>query len=477
MRVHVPHDGAGGAENAPDRGAGPSSACLPLPRLPWRAAALTLLLCAAPAQGQAPPAAPDPPPLDRLVSLRLRNVPLETALENLARAAALRLSFSRDLLPLDRRVSLERERLPAGAALRLLLDGTGVEVSVTRSGQVVLAPGPAPAALAAQVAAGPAWVGGRVVDAVTGVGLAAVEVAAGDSGPRTLTDADGRYQLEIPAGARAQLAVQRFGYSPAFARLPEPADGQRATLDFSLHPLAVSLGALEVVTERQRRTGRRDQTDARITLSAADLSRAQIRRLDELFRGAVPGMVAWNLGASPVLRFGSIRGATSLALNAPKVYVDGVEIANPVYLGSLDPATIERIEVIRGPQGAALFGSDAIGGVVQIVTRKGTPARTPELTVDSRSAGGWLESVAGNRGGWLLDQALTASLAAPHLGMAAGGSLLRLGERAEGGGERRAAFAGLRLAGGPLAAELSARGSVYAWESPVNAVLRANGLR
>ncbi|MBI4544773.1 MAG: TonB-dependent receptor, partial [Gemmatimonadetes bacterium] len=205
--------------------------------------------------------------------------------------------------------------------------------------------------------------------------------------------------------------------------------------------------------------------------------RAQIRRLDELFRGAVPGMVAWNLGASPVLRFGSIRGATSLALNAPKVYVDGIEIANPVYLGSLDPATIERIEVIRGPQGAALFGSDAIGGVIQIVTRKGTPGAAPELTLDSRSAGGWVESVAGTRGGWLLDQALSASLAAPRLGMAAGGSLLRMGQRAEGGGERRAAFAGMRLAGGPVAAELSVRGSIYAWESPVNAVLRANGLR
>ena len=63
-------------------------------------------------------------------------------------------------------------------------------------------------------------------------------------------------------------------------------------------------------------------------------------------------------------------------------------------------ADIERIEVVRGPQ-SALYGSDAIGAVVQIVTRTGGPART-EGTIEGGSFGTTrlLGSTAGSAGAW-----------------------------------------------------------------------------
>ena len=59
----------------------------------------------------------------------------------------------------------------------------------------------------------------------------------------------------------------------------------------------------------------------------------------------------------------------------PLYMIDGVPQSNPLRNGSrdgktIDPAMIERIEVIRGPM-SALYGSDAIGGVVNVITRKG----------------------------------------------------------------------------------------------------------
>src|SRR6202022_2288990 len=54
-----------------------------------------------------------------------------------------------------------------------------------------------------------------------------------------------------------------------------------------------------------------------------------------------------------------------------KTYVEGGEVPPPFFGSMIDPSTVDRIEIIRGPQGAALHGSDASSGVIQIVTRDG----------------------------------------------------------------------------------------------------------
>ena len=92
--------------------------------------------------------------------------------------------------------------------------------------------------------------------------------------------------------------------------------------------------------------------------------------MSQVLSGAVPGVWLWEHTPTSVLaRYGSIRGASSFGLSFPKVYIDGIEVANPLLLTQISPELVERIEVIRGPQGAALYGSDAISGVVNIVSR------------------------------------------------------------------------------------------------------------
>lgn len=101
----------------------------------------------------------------------------------------------------------------------------------------------------------------------------------------------------------------------------------------------------------------------------------QLRRqaqgsLSELLDAAVPGVWSWAAGPSAlVAQYGGIRGASSFGSSAPKIYIDGVEVANPLLVSQLNPDVVERIEVIRGPQGSALYGSDAISGVVNVLTR------------------------------------------------------------------------------------------------------------
>lgn len=104
-----------------------------------------------------------------------------------------------------------------------------------------------------------------------------------------------------------------------------------------------------------------------------DLALSPHHRLGDQVRAYLPGLVLWDrggIGPPPVP--GGVRGVASFTARAPKLYVDGVEVASPELFTLLDGRGIERIEMIHGPQGAALYGPDALNGVVQLETRKGS---------------------------------------------------------------------------------------------------------
>ena len=106
------------------------------------------------------------------------------------------------------------------------------------------------------------------------------------------------------------------------------------------------------------------------TVSGTQLSRYSGGNLAQALSDAVPGLWLWQTPPTSLLaHYGSIRGTSSFGASYPKIYVDGIELANPLLITQFTPETVERIEIIRGPQGAALYGTDAISGVINIVTR------------------------------------------------------------------------------------------------------------
>jgi outer membrane cobalamin receptor len=155
--------------------------------------------------------------------------------------------------------------------------------------------------------------------------------------------------------------------------------------------LAQAEGPAQAIVVTASRTG---DTGGVTVIAAETIERRQSASLLEVLAD-VPGVRASTLGGPAGPSFLSIRGGEG---NFTAVMLDGIRLNDPTNseggafdFALLDPAVVERIEVSR-MAGSAIHGSDALSGVVQIVTRD--PARTAlDLT-----ASGWLDSEYGGAG-------------------------------------------------------------------------------
>jgi iron complex outermembrane receptor protein len=161
----------------------------------------------------------------------------------------------------------------------------------------------------------------------------------------------------ILAGA---LLLGAGSATPAYAQAPDPAASAEPQVD-------------EIIVTAQRRSQRLQDVPIAITALGSDqlasIGAADIADLNQV----VPGL---QIQAATGFVVPRIRGVGTTALgagleNSVGVYVDGVYFASQT--GSLlSLNNVERIEVLRGPQGT-LFGRNATGGLIQIVTR--TPSQ------------------------------------------------------------------------------------------------------
>lgn len=119
-----------------------------------------------------------------------------------------------------------------------------------------------------------------------------------------------------------------------------------------------------------------------------DLQREQLRTVPDALK-KVPGL--------DIVQTGGPGGQTSVFMrgtnaNHVKVLIDGIDVGNPSItngafdFGHLLTSDIEKIEVLRGPQ-SGLYGSDAIGGVIAITTKKGEGPPRVTATAEAGSFG------------------------------------------------------------------------------------------
>ncbi|MBA4759618.1 TonB-dependent receptor [Sphingosinicella sp.] len=130
-----------------------------------------------------------------------------------------------------------------------------------------------------------------------------------------------------------------------------------------------------IITATKRNERLRDTAIAISALSAETLSKRGAVRLEE-YADRVPGLSVTNSAAGGAQSSVSIRGLTTGTSGNPTVavYIDDAPFNSSTFYGlgtsipDLDPGDLERIEVLRGPQGT-LYGASSLGGLIRYVTR------------------------------------------------------------------------------------------------------------
>ncbi|NNF12602.1 MAG: TonB-dependent receptor [Gemmatimonadetes bacterium] len=246
------------------------------------------------------------------------------------------------------------------------------------------------ALVAAPVSAQNGTVTGSVTDATSNAGLQSVQVYLVGTGLGTLTNASGRFLiLNVPAGSYT-IRAERLGYGTQEMQI-EVAAGGTVQQNFSLDSEALGLDEI-VVTGTAGAARRREIGN---TIGQVDVANVvePPQSVDDLLQGRVSGMTvtptSGNAGGGAKIR---LRGNVSVAQsNQPIIYVDGVRIRSDAFhknvpptgypgrsgndvaspLNNINPADIERIEVIKGAAATTLYGTEAAAGVIQIFTKRG----------------------------------------------------------------------------------------------------------
>ncbi|MEX0889996.1 MAG: SusC/RagA family TonB-linked outer membrane protein [Balneolaceae bacterium] len=302
------------------------------------------------------------------ISLELRNVTIEEALQALVKEANIGLSYNADVIP-DGSVSISVQNASVSEVLFDLLKDHGLEaVMAPNRSTLVIQRANTPASDALGVEAFQNTVRGQVVDSSTDQTLPGVNVVVQGTNIGAVTDADGNFELSVPS-LNETLVISYIGYQTQEINL-----AGRSSLDIALES-AVLTGQDLVVTAFGLQREQRSLSYSTQGVGTETLTEARELNVITSLQGKVAGLTM-NTGASGL---GSearviLRGNRSISGDSQPLYVvDGVPIRGTV--SNLNPDNIESINVLKGANAAALYGSSAANGVIVIETLQGQPGR------------------------------------------------------------------------------------------------------
>lgn len=230
----------------------------------------------------------------------------------------------------------------------------------------------------------PAQEGAQLTVRVTVEGrpLEGALVRAGRTGAQT--DASGAAHLSLPAG-EVTVVASRIGFAPDSLRLPLR-EGADTLVTIALSERATEIAPVVVTATRGER--RIEDEPVRVEVLAGE----DVGEKSEM-RPSDATMLLSEMSGVRVQRTGPATGAATLRLQGLRgrytlTLADGLPIygaAGGLGVLQLPPLDLRQVEVIKGPA-SALYGSGALAGAVNLVSRR--PERADEAVLNGSSLGG-----------------------------------------------------------------------------------------
>ncbi|WP_276485632.1 SusC/RagA family TonB-linked outer membrane protein [Paraflavitalea pollutisoli] len=225
-------------------------------------------------------------------------------------------------------------------------------------------------------------VAGRVTDD-RGNPFAGVSVNIKNTQEGTVTDANGRFSLNVP-GERSVLVFSHVGFAPQ-ERMP----GTARNLNIEMKEEGVALGDVVVVAYGKQKKA--TVTGAVSTVSGKELVGTSVSNISNMLIGNAPGLSGLQTSGEPGRNGATIyiRGVSTFSGSInPLVVIDGVEQApERAYdqLNAMDANEIENVSILKDASATAVYGIRGANGVIIVTSKRGR-------------AGKAVLSVAGNYG-------------------------------------------------------------------------------
>lgn len=214
---------------------------------------------------------------------------------------------------------------------------------------------------------------GTVTDAGDGLPLPSVTIIARGTTVGTSTQADGSYELNLPAGSN-EIVVSMVGYVTQTVAI-----GNRDVVNILLAQETTVLD--EIVVTGYSTQSRAEMTTSISKLDTRVLENAPRSNIATALQGTIAGLkvtqTSGQPGTTPSL---VVRGGTSFdGTGSPLILVDGV----PSTFYALNSDDVESIEVLKDAASTAIYGARAANGVILVTTRKGRSGKA-NITLRSK---------------------------------------------------------------------------------------------
>ena len=306
------------------------------------------------------------------VTLNLKNADLPKIFSEIQKNTVFTFLYNDDLLPGGKKFDINVADVPLGKVLDDLFKGEDLTYKFFDNNLVVIG--------TARYIASQVPVTGTVT-AADGSPLASASIKVKGSSVGTSTDAEGRFNLNVPDDA--VLIISSVGYVTI-----ERAIKGLQVINVTLQTKNNDLNDVVVIGYGTQR--KREVSSAIGTVRASDIKDLLVTSLDQALQGKVAGVqVTNNTGAPGSFVQIRVRGTTSLSAgNEPLYVVDGVPINNTLTgsyqagndqingMAGINPNDIESLEILKDASAAAIYGARAANGVVLITTRRGKPGRS-----------------------------------------------------------------------------------------------------